>query len=434
MKVVASIRAKWIQFYNQYLICLKFKYLTLSINQKRIVKVVATIIAVFLFYLIVHGVYSFVCGHKQDIKTPMLIRHGDQIEIPNGSPLRAQLELKTVELSDEPHVIRIPGWVEAIPSQHVDIFPPLSGRLIALKVSTGDEVKAGQIIAIMSAPDLAAAYADYQKASSAYTLAKTILKRAQSVNQIGGNSAQVVQQAKNDALQAESELNRTKARLKALGEQLLADVKPSLFSQSKDDDVFQETQIFLKNLHTGTIHIRSPINGHVTALNYGIGSYVNDLTAPLMTVVDLNKVWVTAAVPEALISLLHQGQPVHVNFLAYPHQVYEGHIRFIHPELDPDTHRNMTRIELLNTNHRLQPNMFANVSIQVEQAQQMMIPLSSVLMNNESTVVYVESSPWVCQKREIELGAEDGEFIRVLSGLKPGERIVTMGGVFINDK
>ena len=76
----------------------------------------------------------------------------------------------------------------------------------------------------------------------------------------------------------------------------------------------------------------------------------------------------------------------------------------------------------------------ANVQISIKEAPQILIPLSSVLMNNESSVVYVESSPWVCERREIELGDEDGQFVRVLSGLKPGERIVTCGGMFLNDK
>lgn len=434
MKFMANIRAKWTQFDEKYLTDLRYKYSNLNVKQKQIVKGIIIIVCVFLFYLIVHYGYMLMFGHKQWVRTPMMVRHGHQIEIPQGSPLRAQLELKTIELSDKPHVIHLPGWVEAIPTQRVEIFPPLSGRLISINVDIGDKVKAGQVLATMSAPDLAGANADYQKALSAYTLAETILKRAQSVNQIGGNSAQVVQQAKNDALQAESELNRAKTRLKTLSQQLFKSKVSTLSSQSKDADIFQETQITLKDLHTGMIRLRSPINGRITALNYGVGSYINDLTDPLMTVVDLHKVWVTAHVPETVIAKIHKGQVVGVTFLAYPHEVYRGRIRFTHPELNPDTRRNLTRIELSNTDGRLQPNMFANINVQVEEPGQIMIPLSSVLMNNESTVVYVESSPWVCQKREVELGTEDGEFIRVLSGLKPGERIVTRGGVFINDK
>ena len=77
--------------------------------------------------------------------------------------------------------------------------------------------------------------------------------------------------------------------------------------------------------------------------------------------------------------------------------------------------------------------MFATVKIAVLQPQLIMIPISSILMNNNTTSVYVETSPWVFKRREVQLGSEDGSTIRVLSGLHAGERIVSSGGIFIND-
>ena len=54
-------------------------------------------------------------------------------------------------------------------------------------------------------------------------------------------------------------------------------------------------------------------------------------------------------------------------------------------------------------------------------------------MNNDTTSVFVETTPWTFVRHPVELGTEDGETIRVLSGLKAGDRIVTTGGVLVND-
>jgi len=54
-------------------------------------------------------------------------------------------------------------------------------------------------------------------------------------------------------------------------------------------------------------------------------------------------------------------------------------------------------------------------------------------MNNDSTSVYVEKSRGVFEPREVTLGLEDHDKVRVLSGLSANERIITQGGIFIND-
>jgi cobalt-zinc-cadmium efflux system membrane fusion protein len=118
---------------------------------------------------------------------------------------------------------------------------------------------------------------------------------------------------------------------------------------------------------------------------------------------------------------------------AYPKVIWHGTVSFVSSFLEPDTRRNKTRILLPNPNGKLQPNMFATIKVTVNQPSRPVIPLSAVLMNNETTSVYVEVAPWVYKRREVTLGTEDGEHVRVLSGLNPGERVVVCGGVFIND-
>lgn len=432
MKLVAMVRAQCATLNTRYVVPMRAKYASLNKEQQRLTKYVVIFTGLLLFYFFIHHAYLWIFGHRLAAPAPMVIRHGKKIEIPPGSPLRAQMELKTIELSSAPHVLSVPGSVDAMPKSRLSVFPPLEGRLVSMPVNVADEVRVGQILMTMRSAGFASAYSDYQKALSAYTLAEATLKRAVSVNQVGGNSLQVVQQAKDNVLQAESELKRTKAYLRAFSQQV--SVANNTLQRLNDNDVFHAAMISLDDPRQGLITLRSTIHGRVTNIYYAPGSFIHELGHPVIDVVSLDKVWVTANIPENAIAKVHKGLAVKVRLVAYPNKEYTGNIAFVHPILDPDTHRNPTRIVLSNADSLLQPNMYASVDVYVKEPSQILIPLSSVLMNNESTVVYVESSPWVCQRREIELGAEDGQFVRVISGLKPGERIVTCGGVFINDK
>jgi cobalt-zinc-cadmium efflux system membrane fusion protein len=60
-------------------------------------------------------------------------------------------------------------------------------------------------------------------------------------------------------------------------------------------------------------------------------------------------------------------------------------------------------------------------------------PPSALLMNNDSTTVFVEVAPWTFVRRTVELGHEDEDSVRIVSGLAAGDRIVVRGGVLLND-
>jgi cobalt-zinc-cadmium efflux system membrane fusion protein len=334
----------------------------------------------------------------------MFTRVGTTIYLPDHSPLRQQLSIESVKYSNEPHLVTLPAYVEAEPRNTINILPPLTGRIIALPAQLGDCVKKDQILAILASPNLALASADYERAQNNLNLTIQALKRAESVYATGGNSLKDVQSSMTDFHNAQTEMKRAQAVLKAFGR--------NQFSQ---------------------FNIKAPMDGCIIALNYGMGAFVNDPTMALMTLANLNTVWVTAMVPENLIALIKPTQPVAIELPAYPSQLLQGQISFVSRVLDPDTHRNKTRINLSNTTHRLQPNMFASVHLSLPEEEQLMIPISAVLMNNDSTSVYVEKSRGVFEPREVTLGLEDHDKVRVLSGLSANERIITQGGIFIND-
>jgi len=299
--------------------------------------------------------------------------------------------------------------VEANPAQVVNVLAPLTGRLVALKVGLGDQVRRGDVLLEIASPDLDQARSDVEKAVDALDLAKRALERTRGVMDAGANAVKDLEAAQSAYNQALAEDVRAHERLKTL----LGDAR--LGSKSR------------------LLELRAPGAGVVTALNVAAGGFINDTTATLLTLSRLDRVWVTAQVPEHQIGAIAKGQAVDIALDAYPGQVWHGRVSLVSPVLEPDTRRAKVRMEFANADGRLKPNMFATASFAVQQAAPVTVPTSALLMNNDTTTVMVETAPWVFTRRTVELGREDGETVRILSGLKAGERVVTRGGVLLND-
>src|SRR5581483_11764447 len=85
---------------------------------------------------------------QPDAPGPAMVKKDGQVVLPTNSPLRARVGVAAVSNLAAPHTVSLPGVVEADPASTVNILPPLSGRLIELKVRLGDTVKRGQLLAV----------------------------------------------------------------------------------------------------------------------------------------------------------------------------------------------------------------------------------------------------------------------------------------------
>src|SRR5215831_12045834 len=219
---------------------------------------------------------------------PQLVREGDRITVPEGSPLRAKLTVEAVAEQEVQRTLVLPAVVEADPSRLVKVLPPLAGRITQLKVQLGERVTEGQALAVLDSPELGTAYADHERATVLLELARKNLDRARGLSKIGGAAVKELQQAETDFVTAEAEHKRADARLRQIGVNPEAEVK----DQSR------------------MVTITAPIAGSVIELDVGVGAFWNDPNASLMTVADLSSVWVTANVPEKDTALVTKGQPV----------------------------------------------------------------------------------------------------------------------------
>jgi cobalt-zinc-cadmium efflux system membrane fusion protein len=353
-------------------------------------------------------------GHAADqgspgAATPALVHQGDKIVIPQGSGLRSRLAVQQVAAKNGPHVLSLPAAVEADPSRTVNMLPPVAGKVVKLMVRLGDHVAKGQPLAVIDSGDLAQAYADDDKARCALEDKERILKRMRGLNQAGAGAVKDLEQAESDYEDAKAEFTRAEARLRQIG----VSAHPKGTSR--------------------LLTLTAPISGSVTTLATAAGAFANDPNASLMTIANLDSVWVTANVPESDVAHIARGQAVDVSFPAYPGERLHGTVAFVSDVLEPDTRRTKVRIAFANPAGRLKPNMFAQADFSVPQRSALFVPNAALLMNNDSTIVFVEVAPWTFVRRPVVPGYGEGDGARIDQGLAPGERVLVKGGVLLND-
>ena len=112
---------------------------------------------------------------------------------------------------------------------------------------------------------------------------------------------------------------------------------------------------------------------------------------------------------------------------SFPGKVFHGKLDYVANQVDSDTRTLAVRAEVTNKQLLLKPKMFARMTIHVGEHNVLTIPKTAVQDGRTDKVVYVPAGPDAFEERKIKLGAESGDYVEVLSGLKSGERVVTKG-------
>jgi multidrug efflux pump subunit AcrA (membrane-fusion protein) len=147
-----------------------------------------------------------------------------------------------------------------------------------------------------------------------------------------------------------------------------------------------------------------------------------------------DRAWVLAQIFEPDLGLVKVGQKVKTVFAGYPGKSFAGVIRMIEPAVDPDTRSTKARIEITQPGIALNLEMFAQVEIEVPLTRSLAVPLGSVIDTGARRFVYVDLGDGRYEPREIKTGGETNEYVQVVAGLKPGERVVNEGNFVLDSQ
>ncbi|MDB5417914.1 MAG: secretion protein HlyD [Phenylobacterium sp.] len=175
--------------------------------------------------------------------------------------------------------------------------------------------------------------------------------------------------------------------------------------------------------------IRAPFSGVVGLSDVSAGALVSP-GAPIVTLDDLSAVRVDFQVPEQSLAQIHEGQTIDASVQAYPGQKIRGRIQHIDTRVDERTRAVTARAEFPNPDRRLKPGMLIRVSISRGQRQALAAPESAVSVQGDSAFVYViraMGQRTLAEQRPVVTGLRQDDFVEILEGVQPGERIIADG-------
>ncbi len=183
------------------------------------------------------------------------------------------------------------------------------------------------------------------------------------------------------------------------------------------------------------VTIRSPFTGVITHKNAVQGGFVKPGTV-IYKIADLSRVWVEAHIYEYELSQIALGQDAEMTLPYQPGKVYSGKVAYIYPYLQQKTRDVVIRLEFENPGLKLKPDMYADVHIKsVSGEQGLLIPSEAVIRSGKRNVVFVTREENKFKACEVTLGLTlDGGWQHILSGLEPGDVVVTSGQFLLDSE
>ncbi len=178
------------------------------------------------------------------------------------------------------------------------------------------------------------------------------------------------------------------------------------------------------------IPILSPAAGFVVEKKVVQGATVEP-GRKLYRIAALDRVWIEAEVYESQLSLIEVGQEATVTLPYLPGERFRGRIAFVYPYLEGASRTGRLRIELDNPKLSLKPDMYANVELEIHRGERLVVPEEAVLYAGPRRLVFLDLGEGQLKPQEIEIGLRSGAGYEVLSGLAPGDVVVTSGNFLV---
>jgi Cu(I)/Ag(I) efflux system membrane fusion protein len=182
------------------------------------------------------------------------------------------------------------------------------------------------------------------------------------------------------------------------------------------------------------VRVYAEADGVIAHLAVREGIYITPANE-VMSIAELDKVWVLAEVFEREAAWVRPGQMAMVELDYLPGKMWHGTVDYVYPELDPKTRTLTVRIRFDNEDEMLRPNMFARVTIHAEDTGPVVhVPREAVIRGGNIDRVVVDLGDGRYRSRPVTLGIESNDRVAIRSGLEAGEQIVVSGQFLIDSE
>jgi cobalt-zinc-cadmium efflux system membrane fusion protein len=329
----------------------------------------------------------------------------------------ANIKIEEVSLRSLENVLQVPGNVQFNENKLAHVGSRVPGRVVEVRASLGDKVKQGDSLAIIDSTELGTAQSEYLKAKANFLAQEKAYERAKKLLEGKAISLGEYQKREAEYMTVRAEFKAAEDKLHLLG-----------LSEAEVKHIGSEHVINSK------VAVRAPFSGTVVERHATLGEVIEP-AANLFTLADLSTLWVIADLPEKDITLAKTGLPVEIKVSSYPDEVFKGTVAYIADQIDPSTRTVKVRTEVDNSLGKLKPEMFATIFITTQiMSDVLAIPQEAVQTDGNKKIVFIDKGNGGFEKREVSLGNQVDSFYQVVSGVKPGERIVTKGSFLLKSE
>ena len=346
------------------------------------------------------------------------------------------------------------------PLDQANVMPKLTAPVQKFYVNRGDHVKAGQLLAVLENRDLVAAAAeskggvdqaesnfrttagatvpeavvkaqtDLDAAREARDAAKKVVDSREQLFKQGALAGKLVDDAQVAYSQANSQYKSADEHLKALQsvskeEQIKGAAAQVQTAKSHYDS--QEAQVAYSR-------IVSPIGGVISDRPLNAGEMANP-GSPIVSVMDISHVIARVNIPEADASAVKVGQRVVITQSDNTEGI-DGKVKVVSPAADANTTTVQVWVDIPNPGEQLKPGTSVHAVIVAEEFKAAtVVPAAAILPGEEGgTAALTVGSDSTVRRRTVKVGVREGNQVQILAGLTPGDEVVVVGGLGLDDK
>lgn len=313
--------------------------------------------------------------------------------------------------------ITLPATVEAF--EKATLYAKVAGYLQWIKVDRGDRVRKGEVLALLAIPEMEK---EYRSAQAAVLEADAAAGRAQAdaaLKDLTYKRLASVRESQADVI-SEQEVDEARARAEVAD----GEVK---FARAKIERLRAEAERIEALMDYA--RIKSPYDGIITERFVDPGNLIQNAaasrdSAPIVTVMDMDRVRVFVDVPEPDVAEVDRGDPVEVEFDGLVGKTFRAAVTRFATALSPGTRTMRVEIDLPNPNHLIRPGMYGRATLRLaEQAEALFLPAESLRVDAEGNKFVLVVQDGRVRKVAVETGLDDGKLIQV-KGLTGGEQVV----------
>ncbi|MFV5695276.1 efflux RND transporter periplasmic adaptor subunit [Flavobacterium sp. LB3P122] len=287
--------------------------------------------------------------------------------------------------------LRLPAELSGF--SQVDLFAKVTSYVKNLKVDIGSDVKQGQLLIELEAPEissqLAAAESRLHSQEAIYTASNSTYQRLLETSKVEGTIS------KNDL-------------------ELALSKKKSDYAQLAAARAGQREIKIMQNY----LQIRAPFNGKVTARNVNTGAYVGQgAQVPLLTIQDQKKLRLSVSVPEAFTGYLKVGEVITFNVVSLRGETFQAKISRMSGALDLKLRSERVELDVINSDGKLLPGMVAEVLLPLNSKKETFVVPKSAVVNSAEGIFLIKVVNNKAQHIKISLGLEVDDQIEVFSDL-----------------